>query len=65
MANLNLTANGHKADFLEVLFPDADTSNFGGTLTVNVVTPGATIAATALELAGLGHFTTLPVTALE
>ena len=66
MANLNLTANGHKADFLDVLFPGADTSNFGGTLTVTVVTPGATIAGTALELGSeLGQFTTLPVTALE
>ena len=66
MANLDLAANGHKADFLDVLFPEADTSNFGGTLTVSVVTPGATIAGTALELGSeLGQFTTLPVTALE
>ena len=66
MANLDLAANGHKADFLDVLFPDAETSGFVGTLTVSVVTPGASIAGTALELGSeLGQFTTLPVTALE
>ena len=48
----------------EVLFPDADTHDFEGTLVVEV-TDGR-VAATALELGTeAGQFTTLPVTPLE
>ncbi|MEE8350492.1 MAG: LamG-like jellyroll fold domain-containing protein [Acidobacteriota bacterium] len=61
-------ARGHLARFLggagEVLFPDADTEDFQGTLAVRVT--GGNVAATALELGTQpGEFTTLPVTPLE
>ena len=61
-------ANGHLAQFLggagEVLFPDANTENFQGTLVVRVT--GGNVAAAALELGTqTGEFTTLPVTPLE
>jgi len=48
----------------DVLFPFADTSDFQGTLVVQVT--GGKVAATALELGTqAGEFTTLPVTSLE
>ena len=57
-------ASGHLAQFIDTLFPDADTSDFEGVLVVEVT--GGTVAATALELGtSAGQFTTLPVTALE
>ena len=57
-------ATGHLAQFIDTLFPDADTSDFEGILVVEVT--GGTVAATALELGtSAGQFTTLPVTALE
>ena len=56
---------GHLAQFFggdgEVLFPDADTDDFAGTLVVEVT--GGRVAATALELGTeAGQFTTLSVT---
>ncbi len=54
-------ANGHLAQFIDELFPNADTSAFSGTLTIQVEVGTAT--ATALELGRTpGEFTTLPVT---
>ena len=62
-AEQNLPANGHLARFLDQLFPEADTAEFEGTLTVTA--QGGQIAATALELGTeAGQFTTLPVTAV-
>lgn len=51
---------GHLAQFIDELFPDADLDNFEGTLLVEVI--GGRVAATALELGTEpGQFTTLPV----
>jgi hypothetical protein len=48
----------------EVLFPDADTDDFQGTLVVQVT--DGNVATAALELGTVvGEFTTLPVTPLE
>ena len=61
---INLAAGGHLARFVEELFPEADTQNFQGTLSVEVT--GGTVAASALELGSKpGEFTTLPVTPVE
>lgn len=59
---------GHLAQFIggagDVLFPSVDTSDFTGTLVVEVT--GGEVAATALELGqSPGEFTTLPVTPLS
>ena len=62
-ATLQLPANGHVARFIEELFPDADTSEFEGTLTVTA--KKGTIAGTAIQVGSKpGEFTTLPVTPL-
>lgn len=65
---IELSANGHLAQFVggagEVLFSNADTDDFVGTLVVEVA--GGKVAATVLELGTEpGQFTTLPVTPLE
>ncbi len=57
----NLVANGHLAQFIDGLLPDAATDDFEGTLEVRVT--GGKVAATAIEQ-GPGLLTTLPVTAL-
>ena len=63
-AERNLGDNGHLAKFIDELFPEADTADFTGTLTVTAA--GGTIAATAIELGNQpGQFTTLPVNALQ
>lgn len=64
----DVPAGGHLAQFLggagEVLFPDANTEDFQGTLVVRVT--GGSVAAAALELGTqAGEFTTLPATPLE
>ena len=64
----DLPAGGHLSKFIgglgEVLFPDADTDDFQGTLVVQVT--GGNVATAALELGTVvGEFTTLPVTPLE
>jgi hypothetical protein len=60
----SLAANGHLAEFLEQLFPNADTRDFRGTVTVTA--SGGDVVATAIQLgARAGEFTTLPVTALR
>ncbi len=60
----NLAAGGHLARFVEELFPEANTQDFHGTLSVEVT--GGKVAATALELGSKpGEFTTLPVTQVE
>jgi hypothetical protein len=58
-----LAAHGHRAQFLDQLFPQADTSNFVGTL---VVTSNQPVAATALSLrlSEPKSFTALPVAPL-
>ena len=59
-----LPPGGHLAQFIDELFPLADTSDFEGTLVVQA--SNGTIAATALELGSeKGQFTTLPVTPLQ
>jgi len=58
-----LDAGGHLARFVGEFFGSADLEDFEGTLTVEVTTFNALIAATALELGSQpGEFTTLPVT---
>jgi hypothetical protein len=60
-----LVANGHLSKFVGEFFQNADLVGFEGTVTVEVTTPNALIAATALELGTQpGEFTTLPVTPL-
>lgn len=60
----NFPARGHLARFVEELFPDADTQNLQGTVSVEVT--GGTVAATALEVGSApGKLTTLPVTPME
>ena len=55
--------NGHLAQFINELFPNADTIDFDGTLVVEVI--GGVVAATALDLGiEAGQFTPLPVTPL-
>lgn len=57
----DLPPQGHVAQFIEQLFPGADTQGFEGTVSATV--GGGTVAATALELGrNPGEFTTLPVT---
>ncbi|MGW8180142.1 MAG: hypothetical protein ACWGQW_15485 [bacterium] len=63
-ATLQLTGYGHIARFIQELFPNADTENFEGTLTVEA--QGGTIAGTAIQLGSApGEFTTLPVIVLR
>ena len=58
---VDFPAAGHLAQFINELFPDADTDEFEGVLVVEV-TEGS-VAATALEFGvNAGQFTTLPVT---
>lgn len=60
----NLVGRGHRARFLDELFPEANTQNFLGTISVEVT--GGMVAATALELGSKpGEFTTLPVTPVQ
>ena len=63
-AVLELRANGHVSRLLEQLFPEADTHNFKGTLTVKAA--GGKIVGTVIEI-GLqpGQFTALPVAGLR
>lgn len=60
---LALGPHEHLSMFIEQLFPNANTENFTGTITVETNSLNALITGTALEL-GLnpGEFTTLPVT---
>ncbi len=65
---VDFPAGGHLAQFIgglgEVLFPDANTDDFQGTLVVQVT--GGNVASATLELGTVaGEFTTLPVTPLE
>ena len=63
-ATLALAPGTHMARFIDELFPDVDTSDFQGTLTVT--SSDGTISATAIQLGSRpGEFTTLPVTALQ
>ncbi|MBI4456399.1 MAG: hypothetical protein HY644_10920, partial [Acidobacteria bacterium] len=63
-ANLELQPGGHRARLIDELFPNAETGNLQGTLTVTA--EGGTIVATAIQLgAQAGQFTTLPVTRLQ
>ena len=60
----DFAGRGHLAQFIDELFASADTSDFQGSLVVEVVGEGR-IAATSLELGTRpGEFTTLPVTPL-
>jgi hypothetical protein len=63
-AALQLPPKGHIARFIHELFPNANTADFVGTMTL--VSQGGEIAAMAIELgARPGEFTTLPVAALR
>ena len=58
-----LPAGGHLAQFINELFPEAETDDFEGTVVGEA--DGGKVAATALELGTeAGQFTTLPVTSL-
>ena len=59
---ISLLANGHLSRFIQELFPEADTVQFNGVLTL-VAQDGGEFAATAIEF-GSGRFTTIPVTPL-
>ena len=59
---ISLAANGHLSRFIQELFPDAETSQFNGVLTIGAQ-EGGEFAATAIEFGG-GRFTTIPVTPL-
>ncbi len=61
-----LPANGHLAAFITELFPNANLTNFDGTLVVTSGNASRLITGTALELGNnVGEFTTLPVTELK
>ena len=63
-ATLQLAPDGQVARFIDELFPNADTSEFSGTLTV--VAETGLIAATALQTGSKpGEFTTMPVAVLR
>ena len=65
LRTLAMPPRGHLAQFINELFPNANTDNFEGTLTVEATSFDALIGATALELGSFpGQFTTLPVTPL-
>ncbi len=63
LRSLALAAGEHLAKFIDELFPNADLTNFEGTITVTTGSLNGLIVATALELGTApGEFTTLPVT---
>ncbi len=60
----DFVARAHLARFIDGLFPEVDTTDFVGTVVVEVI--DGQVTATALELGRQpGQFTTLPVTPLE
>jgi hypothetical protein len=64
LTSLALPPNGHVARFIDELFPQADTRDFEGTITVT--SAGGTITAMALEIGSRpGEFTTLPASPLR
>ncbi|MBI4481248.1 MAG: hypothetical protein HY652_00015 [Acidobacteria bacterium] len=64
-ASLSLPANGHRARFMDQLFPNVETGDFQGTLTITASGAGK-IAVVAMELGtSAGQFTALPVTPLR
>ena len=63
-AQLTIPGQGHKALFLEELFPDAATQDFQGTICVRA--SNGRLAVVAIELGDEpGEFTTLPVSVLD
>ncbi len=63
-AVVELVARGQVSRFIDELFPDANTSNFQGTICVRA--RSGVVAAVALELGDQpGEFTTLPVSAIQ
>jgi len=61
---LTIPSQGHKANFLEELFPEADTQDFQGTICIR--SSDGRLAVVAIELGSeAGEFTTLPVTVLD
>ncbi|MBI4471389.1 MAG: hypothetical protein HY646_01900, partial [Acidobacteria bacterium] len=63
-ATLQLAPNGHIARFIQDLFPNANTADFAGTLTV--ISQSGEVSAMAIELGSRpGEFTTLPVEAVR
>lgn len=62
-ALLQLQARGHLARFIEQLLPNAETSEFDGTLSVTA--EGGQVVGTAIQVGSrLGEFTTLSVTGI-
>ena len=60
---ISISANGHKAAFIDELFPSVVQSTFEGTL---IATATSKVAVVGLELGSTpGQFTTLPVTPLQ
>ena len=60
---MEISAQGRMSTFIEELFPDADTTEFKGTLTIR--TDQGQVAVIALELGGAGELTALPVSPIE
>ena len=58
-----IPANGHIARFIDELFPDADTSHFLGSVTVEA--EGGKVVSAAIELGSYGRFVVAPATALR
>src|SRR5207249_5017641 len=56
-------ANGHLARFLEQLFPEAETREFRGTVTVTA--EGGSIVGTVLRFGSKGQIAALPVIPLQ
>ncbi len=63
-ATIRLSANGHVARFIQELFPQADTQEFQGTVTITA--DGGDITATGIEMGSKpGEMTTVPAAAIR
>ena len=62
-AGREIEAGGRIAEFIQEIFPDADTADFRGEISINAM--AGKVAAMALELDTGGVFTTLPVSQID
>ena len=62
-ADREIEAGGRIAEFIQEIFPDADTVDFRGEISINAM--AGKVAAMALELDTGGVFTTLPVNPID
>lgn len=62
-ADVDIPAQGRASKFVQEYFPNANTSNFTGTLTVS--SPNGKVAVVGLEFENRAKFTTLPVSPLR